>query len=123
MVDLYTIVHLSIFSMHKPVATKRSEFNTHCRSIFHLGVSRINTPSLMTTASFALQIASNGPIGTHCTIPIVSTLVILNLLTTRISHCPFYPQVLILRMTPKFSRTSASSDKFHTLTVLPHSHI
>ena len=46
MVDLFTIVHLSISSMHKPVATKRSEFNTHCRSIFHLGVSRINTPSL-----------------------------------------------------------------------------
>ena len=34
MVDLFTIVYLSISSMHKPVATKRSEFNTHCRSIF-----------------------------------------------------------------------------------------
>ena len=46
MVDLFTVVHLSISSMHKPVTTEQNEFNTHCRSIFHLGVSRYNTPSL-----------------------------------------------------------------------------
>ena len=46
MVDLFPLVHLSISSIHKPVATERSEFNTHCRSNFHLSVSRYNTPSL-----------------------------------------------------------------------------
>ena len=46
MVDLFTIVQPSISSMHKPVVMKRSEFNTHCRSIFHLNVSWINKPFL-----------------------------------------------------------------------------
>ena len=108
MVDLFTIVHLSISSMHKPVATERSESNTHCRSILHLGVS----------ASFVLQTTAKGSIGTHCTIPIVSTLVTSNLLTTRISHCLLHPQVSILRMTSNFRRISASSDEFHALTIL-----
>ena len=74
----------------------------------------------MTTESFALHTASKRPIGTHCPIPIVSTLVTPNLLTIMISHCLLHPQVLILRMTSKFPRISGRSDEFHALTVLPN---
>ena len=47
----------------------------------------------MTTAFFATQTTSNGPIATHCIIPIVSTLVTPNLVITRISNCLFSSQV------------------------------
>ena len=74
----------------------------------------------MTTGSFSLQTASNGPIVTHCTIPIVSTLI-----------TPIYSprgfliacstlKFFILRMTSKFPRISASSDEFNALTESYH---
>ena len=47
----------------------------------------------MTTAFFATQTTSNGPIATHCIIPIVSTLVTPSLVITRISNCLFSSQV------------------------------
>ena len=48
---------------------------------------------LMTRPSLFPKTTSNGPIAIHCTIPIVSTLVTLNLVKTSISHCLYQPQV------------------------------
>ena len=73
----------------------------------------------MATASLAPQTTSNGSIATDCTIPIVSTVVTPNLITTRVSHCLFHLRSLTLQMISKFS----CSYEFHVLTVLPCTHI
>ena len=73
----------------------------------------------MITVSPTLQTTSNGPIEAYYTICIVSTLITLNLITTRMSHCLVHSKFLILLMTLKFP----CSYKSHALPVLPCRHI
>ena len=58
-----SLVYFSIPTMHKPVSSELSDFNSHWRPIFHLEVSHYETPTFsMTAASPFPQTTSNRPI-------------------------------------------------------------